>query len=70
MSELEELKANVKSFFDDYLNVVEESDSGRLFHPITISCSRAFKLEPLEKLLLNMQRLSGAKELRRTHEQQ
>ena len=57
-----ELQALVKSFFDDYLDVQEESDSGRVFNPIHISCVRAMKLEPLYKLLMRMRELSGAKE--------
>ena len=46
MSE-ERLKECVKEFFDSYLNYTEESDSGRLFHPISISCGRVMKLQPL-----------------------
>lgn len=64
MSE-ERLKECVKEFFDSYLNYTEESDSGRLFHPISISCGRAMKLRPLEELLIEMQELSEAKTLRR-----
>ena len=56
-----ELEKAVKSFFEDYLDIVEESDSGRLFSPITVSCCRAMKLEPLGELLLEMRRLSGAR---------
>lgn len=59
MSELEEL---VKSFFEDYLNVQEESDSGRVFNPVNISCTRVMMLEPLDKLLKRMKELSGVKE--------
>lgn len=54
------LEASVKSFFDDYLNKVEESDSGYLFHPISVSCCRVMKLKPLGELLENMRKLSGA----------
>ena len=61
MSEAEELKALVKSFFDDYLSVTEASDSGRIFNPIHISCVRAMKIEPLSNLLNRMMELSGAK---------
>ena len=61
MSEAEELKALVKSFFDDYLSVTEASDSGRIFNPIHISCVRAMKIEPLSNLLNRMRVLSGAK---------
>ena len=62
MTEAEELQILVKSFFDDYLDVQEESDRGRVINPIHISCERAMKLEPLYKLLMRMRELSGAKE--------
>ncbi len=52
------LKDLVRSFFDDYLNVIEESDSGREFNIVTINCTRALKIEPLNKLLLEMKQLS------------
>jgi hypothetical protein len=58
----DELQTLVKSFFEDYLDVQEESDSGRVFNPIHISCVRAMKVEPLAKLLMRMRELSGAKE--------
>lgn len=54
------LEACVKEFFEKYLNRVEESDSGKMFHPIYISCCRAAMLEPLDKLLDRMANLSGA----------
>jgi hypothetical protein len=56
-----ELHALVKEFFEKYLDVVEESENGREFHPITISCCRAHQLEPLHELLQKMAKLSGAK---------
>lgn len=55
----DELKVLVKSFFDDYLDVVEVSDLGNEFHPIHISCCRAMKMEPLGKLLKRMKELSN-----------
>jgi hypothetical protein len=58
----DELYTLVKSFFEDYLDVQEESDSGRVFNPIHISCVRAMKVEPMAKLLMRMRELSGAKE--------
>jgi hypothetical protein len=58
-----ELKQCVKSFFEDYLDRVEESDGGRLFHPVYISCSRVLKVTPLNNLLTKMRTLSGAKPL-------
>lgn len=54
-----ELKSLVKSFFDDYLDVVEVSDGGNEFHPIKISCARAMKLQPLSDLLKRMKELSN-----------
>lgn len=51
----------VKTFFDTYLNRVEESESGRLFFPIVISNCRAATITPLNDLLDEMAKLSGAK---------
>jgi hypothetical protein len=56
-----ELRSLVKSFFDDYLSIREESDSGRIFSPIYVSCCRAMKIESLSKLMDRMMELSGAK---------
>ena len=56
-----ELQTLVKDFFENYLDAWEESDSGREFHPITISCCRCMRLEPLNVLLTRMRELSGAK---------
>lgn len=56
-----ELQKVVKEFFDTYLNYVEESDSGKLFNPVTISCCRAVMFDPLDELIYKMQVLSGAK---------
>ncbi len=56
-----ELRVCVKEFFERYLNRVEESDSGKEFYPITVSCSRALMHEPLNTLLAKMSSLSGAK---------
>lgn len=53
------LEQLVKSLFDDYLDIVEESDEGRLFHPIHVSCCRAMKTEPLNKLLRQMKELAN-----------
>lgn len=61
LRELDELKSLVKSFFDDYLNVLEVSDGGRVFNPIYISCCRSLKMKSLGILLDRMQDLSGAK---------
>ena len=60
--ELQELQTLVKSFFEDYLDYQEESDSGRVFNPIHISCTRVMMVEPLAKLLMRMKELSKAKD--------
>jgi hypothetical protein len=57
-----ELQVLVKSFFEDYLNYQEETDEGRVFNPIHISCTRAMMIKPLAKLLMRMKELSGVKE--------
>ena len=62
VSHPDELQTLVKSFFEDYLDVQEESDGGRVFNPIHISCVRAMKVEPMAKLLIRIRELSGAKE--------
>jgi hypothetical protein len=60
MNEHEELKATVRSFFEDFLNVREESDSGRVFAPITLSSTRCMMTDPLCDILQKMRKLSGA----------
>ena len=60
--ELEELRACVKEFFEVYLNLREESDSGRMFAPVQVSSVRSMLVEPLGELLEKMRVLSGAKE--------
>jgi hypothetical protein len=64
MTQDEELKACVKSFFEDYLNIRECSDAGYMWAPIAVSCARAMKLEPLGNLLERMRILSGARKAR------
>jgi len=44
----------VKSLFEDYLDVTEESDEGRIFHPTFITSCRSMKVEPLNKLLTEL----------------
>ena len=61
MNEHEELKATVRSFFEDFIDIREESDSGRVFAPITISSCRCMMIEPLHEVLTKMRTLSGAK---------
>tara|TARA_B110000259_G_scaffold168252_1_gene197164 strand:+ start:85 stop:369 length:285 start_codon:yes stop_codon:yes gene_type:complete len=55
-----ELRLCVKEFFEKYLNRTEESDSGKMFNPIVVSCCRALMTEPLNNLLARMAELSGA----------
>jgi hypothetical protein len=59
VSEKDELKECVKEFFDSYLNYIEETDSGKKFRPIEITCCRAMMLGPLDQLLTKMATLSG-----------
>ena len=61
LADREELQSLVKDFFEKFLDAWEESDSGREFHPITISCCRCMKIEPLNNLLNRMRELSEAK---------
>jgi len=55
-----ELKATVRSFFQDFIDIREESDSGRVFAPITISSCRCMMIEPLAEVLAKMRKLSGS----------
>ena len=61
MNQSDELKECVKELFEKYLNRREESDSGRMFAPIYVSCCRALMTEPLGELLERIRVLSGAK---------
>jgi len=42
----------------EFLDLTEESDSGFIFHPITIGSCRADKQQPLEDLLAEMKKAS------------
>ena len=64
MNQNDELKECVKVFFEQYLNRREESDSGRMFAPIYVSCCRVMKTKPLNELLEKMRVLSGAEEVK------
>jgi hypothetical protein len=55
-----ELKATVRSFFEDFIDIREESDSGRVFAPITISSCRCMMIKPLAEVLTKMRKLSGS----------
>jgi 3'-phosphoadenosine 5'-phosphosulfate sulfotransferase (PAPS reductase)/FAD synthetase len=61
ITEQTELEVCVKEFFEKYLNRTEESDGGKMFNPITISCCRVMMTQPLNELLEKMRVLSGAK---------
>jgi hypothetical protein len=63
MNQPDELKECVKEFFEQYLNRREESDGGRMFAPIYVSCCRSLMLESLGELLEKMRVLSGAKKV-------
>lgn len=56
--EHKELKEAVSELFSEFLDVVEETDSGREFRPIYVSCCRTIKLEPLHKLLKKLREKS------------
>jgi 3'-phosphoadenosine 5'-phosphosulfate sulfotransferase (PAPS reductase)/FAD synthetase len=64
MNQPDELKECVKEFFEQYLNRREESDGGRMFAPIYVSCCRVMKTKPLNELLERMRVLSGAGEVK------
>ncbi len=49
------LEAVVKEFLS-YLDYTEESDSGRVFHPITIGSCRALMSEPLDMVMQTLRR--------------
>jgi hypothetical protein len=55
-----ELQEVVKEFFNRFLNRVEDSDDGKPFNPVMVSCSRALMIQPLSDILERMRVLSGA----------
>jgi len=63
MNQNDELKECVKEFFEQYLNRREESDGGRMFAPIYVSCCRVMMTKPLNELLEKMRVLSGAEKV-------
>ncbi len=63
MNEPNELKECVKELFEKYLNRREESDGGRMFAPIYVSCCRVLMTKPLDELLEKMRVLSGAEKV-------
>jgi len=55
-----DLAEAVRQFFA-MLEIVEESDSGREFHPISIGNSRVMLQEPMENILAQMKEMSREK---------
>lgn len=55
-----DLAEAVRQFFA-MLDIVEESDSGREFHPISIGNSRVMLQEPMENILSQMKEMSHEK---------
>ena len=53
-----ELKTLTKKLFE-ILDIKEESDSGREFSPVFISCCRVYLGEELNKILRRMRELSN-----------
>ena len=58
MSEDTNLTDKVKEFLS-ILDIVEESDSGRQFHPTTIQSCRCIDLERIGEILKSMKELTG-----------
>lgn len=58
MTNEEELKQLVREFFR-ILDIVEESDEGRVFRPTTITSCRAVDGPKLDAILKRMKELSG-----------
>jgi hypothetical protein len=57
LAEIEHMKSLLVRLFE-FLDLTEESDSGNIFHPITIGSCRADKQQPLEDLLAEMKKAS------------
>jgi len=51
-----ELQREVKRFFE-LLDTTDETDSGKIFYPISINCCRVLLGIELEKCLLNLKEL-------------
>ena len=56
------LQGMVKDLFEKYLDPYEVSDNNRAWRPIVISCARALKAQPLNRLLLDMRKMVGLPE--------
>ena len=57
LEQYQELAKAVRYFFE-LLDKTEESDNGYEFHPVTISCTRAMLIQPLDAVLTKMKELS------------
>ena len=53
---IEQLEDNLRTFFR-LLDLTEESDEGRPFHPITISCCRELDGLKMEKVLAQLKNI-------------
>lgn len=51
------MKELVRELFE-LLDYTEESDEGKIFHPVTISCCRALMTERLNKVLMDLREAS------------
>lgn len=58
-----ELQKLVKRLFEDFLDVIEESDSGREFHPTNISTVKGSQIQPLSVLMKHIRELAGVPKL-------
>lgn len=56
LTNAEEMQHLVKELFS-YLDYTETTDSGRVWHPVQISCARALMCEPLGECLSKLKRL-------------
>jgi hypothetical protein len=57
MTEHEQLKGVVRAFFK-YLDTTEESDEGRIFHPLHLSCCRSMWTDDINLIMKRMKELS------------
>jgi hypothetical protein len=62
MNDKDQALASTVRRFLAFLDRTEESDSGRAFHPVSISCCRAQWVGDLNKTIQEMQELSKEKQ--------
>ena len=60
-TEATELRDLTRQFFD-YLDRTEESDEGRVFHPVTFVCCRAAWTDDINRILARMKELAKARD--------